>query len=144
MQSRGILFGFFTVLVFACNVKPQPIEYGSDGCHFCSMTIVDRQHAAQMVTEKGKTFKFDAVECMMNHLKEIDQGTVALFLVNDYSEPGELVDAKKATYLISEGIPSPMGEFLTAFGNDADAKNAKEGNGGDLYSWDELLNRFKP
>lgn len=131
-------------MVSACKISPQPIAYGSDGCHFCSMTIVDRQHAAQMVTKKGKTFKFDAVECMMNHLKEVDPGTGALFLVNDYSEPGELIDAKNATYLISPGIPSPMGEFLTAFSDGAKAKNAQKGNGGDLYTWDELLNRFKP
>ncbi|WP_299532688.1 nitrous oxide reductase accessory protein NosL [Ulvibacterium sp.] len=144
MRLRGLLFGVLALWSVGCTVKPKPIAYGSDGCHYCSMTIVDRQHAAQMVTKKGKVFKFDAVECMMNHQKEVDQETVALFLVNDYSEPGELIDAKQATYLISPGIPSPMGEFLTAFGDEAKAKSAHEGNGGDLYTWDELLNRFKP
>ena len=29
------------------------------------MTIVDRQHAAEAVTSKGKVFKFDAIECMV-------------------------------------------------------------------------------
>ncbi len=136
-----VLIGFLTVL--GCSISPKPIEYGSDGCHFCSMTIVDRQHAAQIVTEKGKPFKFDASECMMNHLKEVDDSTVALFLVNDYNHPGELIDATQATYLISENIPSPMGEFLTAFASSEDAQEAQKVNGGELLSWDELLSRFR-
>ncbi|WP_273565534.1 nitrous oxide reductase accessory protein NosL [Maribacter halichondriae] len=125
-----------------CTVKPQPIVYGSDVCHFCSMTIVDQQHAAQFVTDKGKAFKFDASECMMNHLKEVDNFKGALFLVNDYEAPGELIDATKATFLISKGIPSPMGEFLTAFGTKEGAEMAQSGNGGDLFTWEELKSRF--
>jgi copper chaperone NosL len=106
------------------------------------MTIVDRQHAAQLVTKKGKTFKFDAIECMLNHMKEIDTSTVALYLCNYYSEPGEFISSEKATYLISDNIPSPMGEFLTAFDSVESASMAKEENGGVLYSWNELLNHM--
>ena len=73
----------------SCGISPKPIDYGSDGCHYCSMTIVDHQHAAEIVTTKGKAFKFDAVECMMNHLKDIDVSTVQLFLVNDFRAPGK-------------------------------------------------------
>ncbi|UJH68473.1 nitrous oxide reductase accessory protein NosL [Allomuricauda sp. SCSIO 65647] len=138
---RGGLF-LFVLFLSACNAKPRPIDYGTDGCHFCRMTIVDRQHAAQIVTQKGRIYSFDAIECMVNHLKDIDNGTVALFLVNDYTQPGELIDAKTAIYLISEGIPSPMGEFLTAFENKVDAQNAQNEHGGELYSWEELLSRF--
>ncbi len=138
--------GLFVFVLFlgACSTKPRPIDYGTDGCHFCRMTIVDRQHAAQIVTQKGRIYSFDAIECMVNHLKDIDSGTVALFLVNDYTQPGELIDAKTSTYLISEGIPSPMGEFLSAFENKVDAQNAQKEHGGELYSWEELLNRFSP
>ncbi len=111
MISRFLFVAIALLVVVSCEVSPKPIDYGSDGCHFCSMTIVDRQHAAEIVTKKGKAFKFDAVECMMNHLKDIDVSTVELFLVNDYLAPGELIDAKKTTFLISKDIPSPMGEY---------------------------------
>lgn len=139
---------YLTIIVFlflatACQVKPQPIAYGTDGCHFCSMTIVDQQHAAQFVTKKGKSFKFDAVECMMNHLKEVDQSSVALYLVNDYNAPGTLLDATTATYLISKGIPSPMGEFLTAFASKEAAGKAHSEHQGELFSWKELQGRFE-
>ncbi len=144
MRSLGVyvilLMGF---LVMGCSIRPEPIAYGSDGCHFCSMTIVDRQHAAQIVTNKGKVFKFDAVECMVNHLKDIDIVSVKLFLANDYQAPGELIDAKKATFLISKDIPSPMGEYLSAFHSINEAEHVEAENNGKLYSWEELLTRFK-
>ena len=129
-------------MTMACTVGPQPIAYGSDGCHFCSMTIVDQQHAAQIVTKKGKAYKFDASECMMNHLTKVDNEEIALFLVNDYNAPGELIDATKATYLVSKGIPSPMGEFLTAFETFEAAEKSKAQHEGNLFTWNELQERF--
>lgn len=130
------------LLVNACKIEPQPIDYGSDGCHFCSMTIVDQQHAAQIITKKGKAFKFDASECMMNHLKEVDNAEIALYLVNDYSMPGELINATQATYLISKSIPSPMGEFLTAFADNETAEFIHAENDGELFTWQELQLKF--
>ncbi|GLU45211.1 hypothetical protein Musp01_28350 [Muricauda sp. NBRC 101325] len=106
------------------------------------MTIVDKQHAAQLVTKKGKVFNFDAAECMMNQLKEWDESTMELFLVNDFDRPGELVDAQKATYLISENIPSPMGAFLSAFSEKEAAQYTLEGNGGELLTWTELKKQY--
>jgi len=140
---RTSVFVFIVIILSGCTNTPKPIAYGSDGCHFCSMTIVDKQHAAQFMTKKGRSYAFDASECMLNHLKEIDKSTVAQFLVNDYNAPGEVVDAKKATYLISKNIPSPMGEFLTAFATLEEAEYAQKGNQGELYTWSELLGRFK-
>ena len=107
------------------------------------MTIVDKQHAAKIVTKKGKAFKFDAVECMMNHLKDVDMANIELFLVNNYLAPGKLIDAKKATFLISKEIPSPMGEYLSGFQSRVEAENIEDENNGKLYSWNELLTRFK-
>lgn len=141
-MTKNFIFTFLVLTLISCSIKPQPIDYGSDACHFCSMTIVDRQHAAQIVTKKGKAFKFDAVECMMNHLNDIDSNEVALFLVNDYSDPGELIDGTKAFYLISEGIPSPMGEYLTAFGTKEQVEAAFLEHKGDQLNWEQLKLRF--
>ncbi|SDS66852.1 copper chaperone NosL [Formosa sp. Hel1_31_208] len=126
-------------LFFSCNVSPKPIDYGSDGCHFCKMTIVDKIHAAEVVTKKGKVYKFDATECMVNFLDEFDTSEIALYLSNNYSEPEALIDATQATFLISENIPSPMGAYLSAFENLSDAKATQAEKGGTIYTWDELL-----
>ena len=143
MISRCLFVAIALLIMVSCEVSPKPIDYGSDGCHFCSMTIVDRQHAAEIVTKKGKAFKFDAVECMVNHLKDIDVSIVELFLVNDFLDPSELIDAKKATFLISKDIPSPMGEYLSAFESRNEAENVATENKGKLYTWEELLTKFK-
>ena len=132
-----------TLMFFSCNVSPQPIEYGSDGCHFCKMTIVDKVHAAEVVTKKGKVYKFDATECMVNFMEEFDTSEIALFLSNNYLEPESLIDATKATFLISENIPSPMGAFLSAFKTKDDAVKTQLEKGGDLYTWEELLSLLK-
>ena len=134
---------FLLLITSGCRVEPEPIDYGSDGCHFCRMTIVDQQHGAELVTTKGKVFKFDAVECMLYHLNQVDSQAVAFLMVNTYSRPGELVEATQATYLVSEGIPSPMGEFLTAFENESAALEAQKEHGGELYSWERIKNQFK-
>lgn len=127
----------------ACNPKETPINYGSDACHYCSMTIVDKQHAAEYVTDTGKAFKFDAIECMMNSLKDVDSTKVALFLVNDLESPGKLIDGRKATYLMSDNIPSPMGESLSAIENKEAADSLQSELQGELFTWQELKKRSR-
>lgn len=41
-------------LLASCNVAPEEIAYGKDACSFCDMTIVDKTHAAEYVTKKGR------------------------------------------------------------------------------------------
>lgn len=131
------------LLFLSCNVSPKPIEYGSDGCHFCKMTIVDKVHAAEVVTKKGKIYKFDATECMINFMEDFDTSEIKLYLSNNYTEPETLIDATKAIFLISENIPSPMGAFLSAFKNKADAEKFQTEKGGNLYTWKTLLAKLK-
>jgi len=131
------------LIFFSCNVGPEPINYGSDGCHFCKMTIVDKMHAAEIVTNKGKVYKFDATECMVNFLDDFDTSEIKLYLSNDYTKPKALIDATQATFLISENIPSPMGAFLSAFKDKADAEKTQTEKGGTLYTWNELLVHLK-
>lgn len=127
----------------SCEVAPQEMNYGSDACRFCKMTIVDTQHASQLVTIKGKSFKYDAVECMLNHLAKWDQAEVKYYLVSDYSKPKKLIDATKAHYLISESIPSPMGEFLTAFSQKEKRDEILQKTKGEGLNWTSLKERFK-
>jgi copper chaperone NosL len=79
---------------------------------------------------------------MINHLKEEKDSDIALYLVNDFSNPGDLVDARAATFLISENIPSPMGAYLSAFKDREAAENVRQANEGVLLNWEELLDRF--
>lgn len=131
------------LVLTSCNIGPKAIVYGNDGCHFCKMTIVDKVHAAEIVTNKGKIYTFDATECMVNFQKEFNTSEIKLYLSNNYNEPEALIDATKATFLISKNIPSPMGAYLSAFKTKNEALMVQSEKGGTLYSWQELLNQLQ-
>ena len=133
-----LIIGF---VMIACSKERKPIKYGEDQCAYCSMAIVKKTHSAQLVTEKGKQHKYDAIECMVNHKRE-NQSKFdnARFFIANYSNPGEMINAKKATYLISKELPSPMGANLTGFKDSVQAKKIQKKKGGKLYNWQELLN----
>ena len=137
--------GFLCLLLTfcSCEIKPATINFGTDSCNFCKMTIVDQQHAAQYVTEKGKQFKFDAVECMLNDLSERGIKNIQVMLVSDYGQPGTMTDAAGATYLISEKIKSPMGANLSSFASDSLATETRKTHGGNLFTWKEMLGKYK-
>ena len=122
----------------SCTPTPESINYGSDVCHFCKMTIVDQQHAAELVSTKGKAFKFDAIECLLNYKKENEETDFVFQLVNIYESPKELIAAEESFYLISQSIPSPMGAFLTAFKNESAAKEMQASKGGELFNWESI------
>jgi len=133
-----LTFGLFVVL-FSCKVEPKIIAYGKDHCHFCDMIVVDKTHAAQYVTKKGKAYVFDTVECLVSKINaENNEDLMSFILVTDYSNPGVLVDANKAMYLISEKIKSPMGANLSAFSSKKNALKAVDTFGGELFTWSKI------
>ncbi|MDD3722756.1 MAG: nitrous oxide reductase accessory protein NosL [Lutibacter sp.] len=135
----GTIILLFTI---SCKVSPEAIEFGKDQCNFCKMNIVDKMHAAQFVTPKGKQFKFDAIECMVNYLDQNSEEKTALLLVADYGNPGEMTDAEKATYLISTEIKSPMGANLSAFSLKNTAEEFQQKNSGEIYTWESVKQKL--
>ena len=130
------------LLTISCKVEPEAIEYGKDQCSFCMMNIVDKTHSAQYVTKKGKQFKFDAIECMVNDLTEKNEDDMAIILVADYGKPGQMVDAESATFLISMEIKSPMGANLSAFSTKELAIETQEKHTGQIFTWNALKQKY--
>ena len=144
MNSLKLSFiGILVLLISGCEVAPKPIKYGVDNCHYCKMTVVDKIHAAEIVTKKGKIYTFDSAECMIHFLKDFDTSEVKFYLSNAFSEPEKLIDATEATYLISQNIPSPMGAFLTAFNTKEKALEIQTKKAGTLYHWNDLVKHIK-
>ena len=139
---KSIIGSIILLLTISCKVEPLSIEYGKDQCSFCVMNIVDKTHAAQYVTQKGKQFKFDAIECLVNDLNEKNEDDLAIILVADYSEPGKMIDAKTATYLISPKIKSTMGANLSAVYSKEKATELQQKFSGELYNWETLKKRL--
>ena len=123
----------------SCTPTPEEIYYGEDQCHFCKMTIVDDQYACELVTLKGRIYKYDAVECLIGEVKRNEEGKFSHLLVNNYDHPGSLKEAASSYYLISENLPSPMGANITAFSSKEMSNKLKAERGGEIYSWAEIL-----
>jgi copper chaperone NosL len=60
----------FFILLGCQPTGPDPIAFGKDQCHYCRMTIAEPNYGAELITEKGRVYKYDAAECMVNQLKE--------------------------------------------------------------------------
>lgn len=140
-----ILFYLSTVLLLlsSCNAEPTPINYGSDACSFCKMNIVERKFGGEIVTQKGKITKYDAIECVINTLSEKKEEDLKYIMAIDYNNPTELIDARTSYHLKSKKIPSPMGAFLSSYSTLAQAKIAQEQNGGEILDWKTLKTRYK-
>ncbi len=129
----------------SCAQSPEPIRYGKDACVFCKMTIVDKKYGAEIVTNKGKSFKFDDLSCMVKYMKanQLNESELAFVVVNDYNNPGELIDVKTATFLSSKDLRSPMRGDVAAFSDKAAAAtvNAKFANA-KILTWKEVFDNF--
>jgi copper chaperone NosL len=140
-----IYSGTLTVLtaslfILSCSHNPEAIVFGKDQCHFCKMTIVDERFGAELVTTKGKVYKFDDVACFMQYSKSgyEDSADYKHKLVVDFGGHGALIDATTALYVFSPEIRSPMNGQLAAFQSEDALESAnKEWNGTSL-SWNEL------
>lgn len=138
--SYAIVLSLF--LCLSCTSEPQPIDYGHEACHFCMMTIVDTRFGAEAITDKGKIYKFDATECMLNFIhSQPDYGPFRV-LVTDYSNPEILVEANQCTFLINSDISSPMGKYLTAHLRDKSARRHQMDHGGEVLNWNQLKAHF--
>jgi len=132
MKNRFAIIFLMTVQMIACQPEKAPIDYGLDKCHFCKMTIVDKRFGAELVTSKGKVYKFDATECLIHFIstKEVPVREMALLLTNTFDQPGDLIKVEQCSFLQCENMPSPMGAFINPFLSEDRARKTLELNSG--------------
>lgn len=135
---KKIIYLLVLILFTACSSEPQPIDYGKDNCDFCEMTIVSKAYAAQAVSEKGKQYKYDAIECMMNHQLQHNYD-MPVNLVANFEKPGTMINVNEANFVINDSIKSPMGGNLAAFKQESAVVNTESE---DSFNWQELKTIF--
>lgn len=104
------------ILLSACiSQEPSDIRLHTDECTYCKMVISDERFPTQLVSEKGKSYPFDSIECMAAYAHqnpEIEEG--AKLYVTDFAQPGTWLSMDEADIYQSENIQSPMGLSLFA------------------------------
>jgi copper chaperone NosL len=127
----------------ACSSNPEPIQYGHDACHFCKMTIMDNKFGCEIMTTKGKAFKFDDLNCMVRYVKEnaFDEKEAAHIVVNDFTNGGQFVAVKNAIFLKSAQFKSPMRGDIAAFPSQELADKNRPANAA-VLRWEDVKKAF--
>ena len=146
---KGVVFIFcllfISTVLGSCTTEPEPLNYGTDVCHFCKMTLVDKKFGAELVTDKGKVYKFDDMNCFLNFYNSgyEEASHFKHLLVADYSKPGTLINALDAFYVKSGEIRSPMDGQVAAFETKATMDNFKKQWKGIYLAWGEVVTQYK-
>ncbi len=138
-----IFFLFITLGIVSCQSGPESIAYGNDNCANCMMTISDPKYGSELISDKGKIFKFDSIECLADYSTKAKSNTIGSMWVTDFSNKENFINTKEALFLKSEKLRSPMGLNLSAHKTLDNFNSVKSEFGGEKLSWDELLNYVK-
>jgi copper chaperone NosL len=139
--TANFLLPFFLLLsLSSCSSGPEAIKVGRDHCYFCKMTISDNRFGAELLTKKGKTYKFDDTHCLLSFLqtKSVEEKEIADLYFTDFSGAHALVNANQALLLKSEMFQSPMNGHLAAFSVEDSMKKIAAQYQATLVTWDQL------
>lgn len=141
MRINSILLIILLTVLYACGNDPEQIIFGEDNCDRCKMMITDEKFGAELVTDKGKIYKYDAVECLLEqlHAESFTDNQIGSMWVIDFSQPRLLIDAKKSFYLKNDNFRSPMGLNVMAFQNENDFDEFYKKHGGERLDWNKLM-----
>ena len=145
VASIGVVL-WMILLTGSCGSGPEPIRYGQDNCTHCKMTLTDKRFGSEIITAKGKVFKFDDLNCLVAYLDggDFPEADVAQIVAIDFAKTGAFVDVQKAFFLQNEAIKSPMRADIAAFSDPTDlAKVKAEVSGGQEMNWEAVRKSFK-
>ncbi len=144
--KMAMLFvGIGMIELSACSSGPEPIRYGKDNCEHCKMTLSDKRFGAEIITSKGKVYKFDDLNCVVDYMREknIIEKDIAQIVTTDFKKAGLLIDINQAFLMHHEAIKSPMRSDIACFSNKKDLESIKaELNGGKEMTWKEVKATF--
>jgi copper chaperone NosL len=132
---------FFIACLSSCTARPEPIKTGVDNCYFCKMTISDEKFGAEVLTKKGKIFKFDDIHCILSYLKtnEVKPKNIKDIYLSDFCANHQLINSRAALLLKSDNLKSPMNGNIAVFDNNDSLQKIQQRFGGSIVNWKELL-----
>lgn len=141
MIKAYVNFVFFLsaiVVIPSCNTtKPEPVKLNVDNCQHCKMTIADLRFAAELITNKGRVYKFDDLSCMVSYKKE-NNLVDANFFVADYHQSEKFVEVEKAFFVSGGKVLSPMNGNAAAFSAKENAEKFASEKGASLTNWEQV------
>ena len=141
-RSTAALLSFFLLISLAsCSSGPQPIRTGTDNCYYCKMTISDERFGAEIVTKKGKIYKFDDTHCILSYLKMTtkEPASVKDIYLTNFCGDHRLINVHNSSLLKSDELRSPMGGNIAAFDNRDSLLKIQQHYHGEIADWNLLV-----
>lgn len=138
---RLLIIFFVAICLTSCSPSRQSIHYGKDLCANCKMMIVDPKFSAKLTTQKGRTYFFDALNCMINFNKTLKDPNTTSMYISNYDQALSVVPVKDGFYVQAKDLHSPMGFDVVAFSTKSDAQHFQKLKQGELLDWVEVSQR---
>jgi len=119
------------VALVGCERGLEPIRYGVDVCAECRMVIDQPRFTASILTPRGRTLKFDSIECLLRFLDTQPELPNEEDIFVSVDDTGRMISAGQAFFDVDGDIRSPMGGGMLAY---------EERRPGAL-SWQDILAR---
>ncbi len=126
-KSKSLLLVLsMSVILSACGKKEAKIEYGKVDCDFCKMKLMDNKFGVLMISDKGRNFHYDDINCFKRFQEENNISSKEIH-ISCTDKPGELVPIETAYFIHSDNIKTPMASGIAAYSSEEIAnKTAKE------------------
>ena len=132
-------FLILLVSVSCVTKEAEPIKLNSDACEFCKMKISDGKFVAELITSKGRIYKFDDMHCMISYHKENLTTNIQSFYIHDFSQNNILIPAETAFYVKGGEINSPMRGNIIAVKTEEEVKKITSKYKANPTSWSEII-----
>lgn len=130
-------------LISCGSNEPKPIKINTDACDFCKMTIANGKFGAELITKKGRYYKFDDLACMVQFAKSNTVVPYQSFFVSDYLKDNTLIPAETAFFIKSDKINSPMRGNMAAFSAATQQSEYGKKFEAQTLNWSEVYNAYK-
>jgi copper chaperone NosL len=109
------------------------------------MGIIDPKFGNEIITRKGKVYKFDDVICMSRFLKSgtVEEKDITQTVVINFEKQNDFLDIHKSFFVVAPEVRSPMGSNAAAFTNKEAAEKFNQNKTGLVFSWQELFSKLQ-
>ena len=129
----------------SCSIGPRPLLGGEDVCDFCKMPVADEKFGGEIITVKGKLYKFDDMGCMIHFMKNglsVNETINKIFPIN-YVNCRKFIDVNQSVFLVSANFRTPMNSNIAAFESQQEASPFLKNFPGEILTWDQLQQKTK-
>lgn len=140
VSAAGVTAVLAIFMLTSCSRGPKELRYGSEACDFCKMTILDSKYASQLISTKGKAYKFDDSHCLFAFIKNggVWRNEIEGVYFSDFAGAGKWIKADMAVFLKSDKLNGPMGGNVAAFMSVESLKATQALAGGEIVSWQSI------